>query len=1716
MGCKVSTNFDHTILGTNDNNNVFDSSTVIADRDGSLIERSEWVINALGGVQARFEQSASGTVEENSIQQFTISIFDLDAGAVASGSIDVASGPISAVISKSTNGGAFSTSGITQPTFAKATGVVACSYQFLAAEWQVGDMYRLVVGAIRATVDSEVVYIPDMIWSNIIKEAEELKTDVDAIRADYSIHTLFVIPEAVGSISADNVVLQAELAKLGEVTTITQADLLAHSELASYSLCALGTGTTWTGSNLASLKAFPDLPILCVDKVTAAYLELGTAQTDATTKTDITAVATIKGSMFGVGIHDITGLAAGANAVTSSATYHILNMSDADITESWYAYEDTNANTHVALGGIFRQQNNGALGVDEEAGRVTASMLFAGFCFDASALTTLGQDTYRLAALILIHERTIGRQSQVGTAGIGLFDLGGMSTAMKAEVELEATEALVADNLDHFMQAAVDTNLQTVVHDNSALGYALVVSAVSTFDRTLHSLEAIAGAVADLGGLAFLGTVTTANTTANFKVAGLAGKGTNVFVDKYYCQVIESDNAAPEGEIRKISAYTTADGDITVAVFSVAPDVGDQVLIFHESIYAIGQLADSAVAMNTASNGTQTAIMLLRSILERIGETPADPDDSIHTILGQTDDAIPAMNSAPGSDSVIKHLKAILERVGQTPADTDDSLHTVAGQRNLAIPAMNAAMASTDSLVEIVSAIKERLGATPADSDDPLHLIHGQRDSAADFTYDATAGIVPLIKGILGSRVVGEGTFTTGSATAPVDTGRGEGDDYWNGCLLMPIVGNAAFQPRRIVAYNGTTDTFTIDPSNPFAPATGTELYIIIADQTDFVAGVDNAAQRTPADVIGNPGDTIPGMNGAMSTADSIFDIINAIKERLGATPADSDDPLHIIHGQRDDAADFTYDATTGIVPLIKGILGSLVVGEGTFTTGSTTEPIDTGRDDGDDYWNGCMLMPLTGNAAFQPRLIVDYDSGTDKFYVDPSNPFKAATGTVAYVILSAQTQFVASADLATIRTASDAVGNPGDTIPAMNAAMVNTDSLFDVCNAIKERLGATAADTDDPVHTILGQRDLTIPAMDAAMASTDSLIEIASAIKERLGATPADSDDPLHLIHGQRDDAAPAMNAAPADSDSIIKHLKAIRETVGQEPADADDSLHTLLGQRDAAATDASLSDITTTSALAKLRLLLLRFSAAAFSTTIDPGGAARTTLENLWTDLGAMLAGAGGITTWPTAAPPADGISLAEAIRDIWDALRNGTGGTEPATNKSVIDALGVTGSAAISEDFSEGSLFQFSKGQHNTVHTLFVIPEAVGDINADNTVLQTELAKLGEIMTITQADLLAHAELSSYTLVVLGTNSGTAWTPANLADLKLTPDLPILCVDKVAAAYLEIGTDGGDAAAKTDINVVATIKGSILGVGACGLTGLATGANVVSDGATFHTLTMVDADITETWWAYETTGDNTDVVLGGIFKQQNDGTLGVDEEGGEVTASMIFAGFCYDASELTTLGKSTFKLAALILIHERTVGQVTAIIGTIRDFEKEIIGNQKNLLSNATPLADFISGSNAGVGTVLPASKSIYDLLLGTVDGVNRAIGKLQIAATTIDLDQAAGTDTLFTGTTQSVLLTGLTIRIPNVDISGGALTSISIQTDDATPAVLISTADGVLANLTEEATLTWSDPAGILIPTGTLIQLTIAGGAAGVTCTCNIVAQCRAVVNLGYLA
>lgn len=282
------------------------------------------------------------------------------------------------------------------------------------------------------------------------------------------------------------------------------------------------------------------------------------------------------------------------------------------------------------------------------------------------------------------------------------------------------------------------------------------------------------------------------------------------------------------------------------------------------------------------------------------------------------------------------------------------------------------------------------------------------------------------------------------------------------------------------------------------------------------------------------------------------------------------------------------------------------IIARGTLDTSSATVPADSTRTEGDDHFNGHLFVPTEGTYAGRATRIVEYTGAGGIFILDPNNPLPGASGLVDYIVIKSQAEFVPAADATINRTPADVIGNKTDTIPA--------------------------------------------------------------------------------------------MNAAPAATDSLVRHVKAILERVGATPADPDDSLLTSAGQRDATATADDLSDVTTTDIQAKLRRILLRMSSDAFtadiqgaarteldtilaqlatyfvaagaalSVTIDPGGSARTSLATLWNDLGQMLAGAAGITTWPASSPPGDGVSIAEAIRQIYDDLTAVNSGLQEQADTAV----------------------------------------------------------------------------------------------------------------------------------------------------------------------------------------------------------------------------------------------------------------------------------------------------------------------------------------------------------------------------------------------------------------------------------------------------------------
>lgn len=153
-------------------------------------------------------------------------------------------------------------------------------------------------------------------------------------------------------------------------------------------------------------------------------------------------------------------------------------------------------------------------------------------------------------------------------------------------------------------------------------------------------------------------------------------------------------------------------------------------------------------------------------------------------------------------------------------------------------------------------------------------------------------------------------------------------------------------------------------------------------------------------------------------------------------------------------------------------------------------------------------------------------------------------------------------------------------------------------------------------------------------------------------------------------------------------------------------------------------------------------------------------------------------------------------------------------------------------------------------------------------------------------------------------------------------------------------------------------------------------------------------------------------------------------------------------------------------------------------------------------------------------IPAGASVsVDIAAITTLADSKVMGRVQVVTTTWDLLRAnggAGTDDLFTGTTEALILESLIVRMPILpDVTDGdPITSLAIATDDAEPGIIIPAGDAPVASMTPEAQFAWTG--ALYIAAGTKIQGTLAGGDADAECLVIVTAKYRAVISGGSLA
>ena len=503
------------------------------------------------------------------------------------------------------------------------------------------------------------------------------------------------------------------------------------------------------------------------------------------------------------------------------------------------------------------------------------------------------------------------------------------------------------------------------------------------------------------------GTVTAevgASETTEFYSTDLIGFGNDYFNEEFSLQIVfTTDGGAPLGETREITDYVTADGHFVVGtVFSANVNTGDKFVILHK-----------------------TQLLLIPTI------DTSDPVD---------------MTAEVPDHSVLAHML------------TDDGDTSNYDRRNMSL-----------------EAIANALGIViPA---------------GTGFEGDATGA--SLYETIVAKEFVTTGAGTT---TTVVSTALTEANDYWNGQVLIVIDGSAAGQVASIVDFDAGTDTLTIRPATTVAIGNGA-VCVILQRQAPEVPTADTTENYQPRDVVGNKSDTA----GVAADQASIMRILRGILAALSINAAaggefeidgvpDLWDALVL-----DSSTDASITSTTGnrdgaiierlaaIDAYLGGVDGggagfeddgsgmdvyhALIAYEGVTTgAGDTTSIIDTGLGGyAADYWNGSLVMMVTGTARGSVRTIVDFD-GTSDLTVEPAMPGASGSGSL-YVILA---------------------GKCADWICGAN----NADNAYDSTNVVGNADGSIL-EREEYIQTQLGYGVLEIEA--DAGSDADTIIDAAA-----------------------------------------------------------------------------------------------------------------------------------------------------------------------------------------------------------------------------------------------------------------------------------------------------------------------------------------------------------------------------------------------------------------------------------------------------------------------------------------------------------------------------------------------------------------------------------------------------------------------------------------------
>lgn len=342
--------------------------------------------------------------------------------------------------------------------------------------------------------------------------------------------------------------------------------------------------------------------------------------------------------------------------------------------------------------------------------------------------------------------------------------------------------------------------------------------------------------------------VTTGTSPTNVASTDLIGFGDNFFNNQFYMQVIQAGGAVPEPKVRKITDYTSNTGLFIVDTFTDNVDVGDDILIIHESLIVIGRndtdnvFDSSSVAFN--ENGSMlerlefiskifsNSTVYTSSAATVTSITAAALADVVSQYVGQV--VIPLEGAMAGEGRFITAYNGT-DTLTVSPAwasdpDAGGNIKFIVLSTGLGI--IPTAL-GTDGTTVTDSAVTV-LGAIGADN---VNNVFASTNVVANSDGSVLERLEHILVALGGTTGV---TTALGTTLTAIDTVRTEANDYWNGGVFVCIDGTNKGLARPISDFVNVGATLYFEPAFPNAVALGVNYIILTRYDVARIIGDNN------------------------------------------------------------------------------------------------------------------------------------------------------------------------------------------------------------------------------------------------------------------------------------------------------------------------------------------------------------------------------------------------------------------------------------------------------------------------------------------------------------------------------------------------------------------------------------------------------------------------------------------------------------------------------------------------------------------------------------------------------------------------------------------------------------------------------------------------------------------------------------------------------------